>query len=91
MRVVVAFVAIGISVSAPARAQAPNPPAPQTPVAATSPTKPGDSKPKVVCKRVPVVGSNVGTERVCTVRGDPQKTSDGQVKPPEDTEGRKGN
>jgi len=90
MRVGVRLVAIAMVVAAPGCAQASAPPAPQTPAVATSPAKPADAAPKVVCKRVPVVGSNVGTERVCTVRGDSQKSSDGQARPPEDAQGRNG-
>ena len=87
MRAVGRFVAIGtmfvISGCAPATTPIamqtpPPPPVAQAPVAAAAPAKPADAGQKVVCKRVPIVGSNVGTERVCTPRGDSQKSSDGQ-------------
>ena len=90
MRVGVRLVAIGMVLAVPGCAQASAPPTPQTPAAAASPAKPAEAASKVVCKRVPVVGSNVGTERVCTLRGDSQKSSDGQAKPPEDAQGRNG-
>jgi len=90
MRLAVALVTIGMFATTPACAQATNSAAAQTPVAAAIPAKPADTAPKVVCKRVPIVGSNVGTERVCTVRGDSQKSSDGQARPPEDAQGRNG-
>jgi len=95
MQEAVRFVAFGILAAASGCAQASSPPAPQTAVATTAPAKPAEAKPadtgqKVVCKRVPVVGSNVGTERVCTVRGDSQKSSDGQARSPENAQGRNG-
>ena len=90
MRVAVAFVTIGMFATTAACAQASNSTASQSAVATPVPAKPADAAPKVACKRVPVVGSNVGTERVCTVRGDSQKSSDGQARPPEDAQGRNG-
>jgi len=45
------------------------------PSGSTAASKADDPPAKMVCKRVPVIGSNVGSERVCTPRADGQKTA----------------
>ena len=90
MRLEARFIAVGILAAVPGCVQASAPSEPQKPVATADPAKPADTQPKVVCKRVPVVGSNVGTERVCTVRGESKKPSDGQSRPTADPQERSG-
>jgi TonB family protein len=55
------------------------------PVAAPKPVKVADAPEKVVCKRVPRTGSNVGTERVCLRRSDWAKAADEARKEWEET------
>ena len=77
MRAMVQVLVIGAFLAAaPGCAKASAPAAPQTPAATAAPAPSADARPKMVCKRVPVVGSNVGTERVCVPRTDSQKPSD---------------
>ena len=86
MHLVVRFLAIGVLAAVGACAHASTPSGTQTPVAAAEAPKSAEAKPKMVCKRVPVVGSNVGTERVCTV----VKPSEEQRSQPQDAQGRNG-
>lgn len=51
-----------------ALAQPAAPPASEAANANNEDGKPVTPKPKLVCKRVPVAGSNVGTERICSVK-----------------------
>lgn len=78
---------VALFVAVPACAEASNPPASATvsPPSATAPAvttndsgKPAKA-PKLICKRVPVVGSNVGTERVCVPRNDVRKTGESRA------------
>jgi hypothetical protein len=76
---------LGLSAAVPASAQASALSTPPTSTPATTPDRSKSAKPKVVCKRVPVIGSNVGSERVCVVvREGLEKSSGEPRKQPQD-------
>ena len=86
MHIVARLLAIGVLAAVGSCAHASAPSGTPSPVAAAAPPKAAEAKPKIVCKRVPVVGSNVGTERVCVV----VKPSEEQRSQPQDAQGRNG-
>lgn len=61
-----------------------------TQAAAPRPTQVAAASEKVICKRVPVTGSNVATERVCLTRRDWDKSIDEVRQNWDDVQGRKG-
>jgi TonB family protein len=61
-----------------------------TAAAPAKPVKIAEAPEKVVCKRVPRTGSNVGTERVCLTRRDWQSSSEESRREFEELQGRKG-
>ena len=78
--------AVGVMLASPACAQASTQPLSQP----SADAKPTAAPPKLVCKRIPVVGSNVGTERVCVVKGESEKSFQGQKSQPDDPRAQKG-
>ena len=63
-------VALFVAVPACAKASAPPASATAPPATTIDRAKPANAPAKMICKRVPIVGSNVGTERVCVPRND---------------------
>ena len=84
---------IGLAAAVPASGQAAAAvgatPSVPTPGAAAKTAKTAAPQ-KMVCKRVPVIGSNVATERVCVPREEWQKVSDEARSMWEELQGRKG-
>jgi hypothetical protein len=78
--------ALAMALTAPACAQVAATPSSQ----ASADAKSSPARPKVICKRVPVVGSNVGTERVCFGKGDSEKSSEVEQRQPDDQRAQKG-
>jgi TonB family protein len=58
------------------------------PLVAPKPVRVADAPEKIICKRVPRTGSNVGTERVCLSRLDWDRTSDESRKEWDDMRGK---
>jgi hypothetical protein len=69
-------VALFVAVQACAEASPPPTSVAAPPATNVDRAKPVNAPSKLVCKRVPIVGSNVGTERVCVPRNDVSKASE---------------
>jgi hypothetical protein len=69
-------VALFVAVQACAEASPPPASSAAPPATNVDRAKPANAPSKMVCKRVPIVGSNVGTERVCVPRNDVGKASE---------------
>ena len=68
-------------------AQSPQVATPPAPAPANIEKKAAPKQPKLICKRVPVIGSNVGSERVCVSREESRKMSGDVPKDTKDPQG----